>query len=320
MKFDPKKNKIREAILDAQNVGICSHLNPDCDNLGSLLAMMRLMEKLGKKVYPLQFDKIPEKYRFLPLIDSFVNEIDEKLDLLITVDCADIKRLGPIEEIMEQAKTVLNIDHHRTNENYGDINYVLPDKSSTCEIVYEIIRDLDYPMDEDMATLLFTGLITDTNRFLYESADENTLACGASLVKNGADKQMVMEQIYQSNSLAGRKLAFEILSKTRFYDNNKIAISHIMKKDVEENDLEMADIDDLVNEFRDTKEVEVSVLLKEKEEDLFKISFRSTRVDVCEIAKAFGGGGHIYAAGCEIPGDRKSVEEKIITEMKDHEI
>lgn len=313
------KNSVLNLIDPVRSIVICSHISPDGDNLGSLLGLGMSLEKLGKKVTFLELDEIPKSLRFLPGLERLTDYIDDPIELFIAVD-ADTERLGEAARFFEAADKTLMIDHHKTNAGLGTVNIIDPDKSSTCEMVYDLIVAMGWPMDEKIATALLTGIITDTGRFMYPSCTERTLSAAAALMHQGADKKNIMRHLFQSEALAAKNLENMILSQTRFYYDNKLAVNHVHTAELEEKGVEISEIDHLVNVYRDTDQVEISCFLKEKRPHLYKVSLRSKNFDVSKIAEAFGGGGHLLASGCEIEGSRAEVEKKLVTEIGQYEL
>lgn len=316
--YDLKDIKKLKSIIDKSNsIAIISHMSPDGDNLGSLIAMYIALKEMGKNVIGIELDKIPEYLKFLPKLNELSNENNLTVDTLITVDCANTNLLGEKAEcIIKNSKNIINIDHHKTNEKFGDLNIVDSNISSTCELIAKIFIDLDIKFNEDISTALFTGICTDTGRFLYNSTTQDTFEIAASLIKNGADKSYIMEKLFQSHNLKARKLSTKILSNSEFLYDNKVVISSITNDILEEYNLEVSDLNDVINYYRDTNEVEISCFIKEKLDGGFKISFRSkNNIDVSKIAESFGGGGHFSAAACQINGEIDVVKEKLIKRL-----
>ncbi|NMB09806.1 MAG: bifunctional oligoribonuclease/PAP phosphatase NrnA [Tissierellia bacterium] len=304
-------------IENSKNIAIISHMSPDGDNLGSLLAMYLALKKEGKKVIGLELDEIPKYLNFLPKIEELSNNENLNIDTLITVDCANTKLLGELgRKVFDNSKNIINIDHHKTNENYGDLNIVDSKISSTCELVTNMFIDLNISFDSEISTALFTGICTDTGRFLYNSTTQDTFKIASLLIENGADKNFIMERLFQSHDLLARKLSTQILSKSEFLYNNKVVISSITNDILDKYNLKITDLNDVINYYRDTNEVEISCFIKEKPEGGFKVSFRSkNHIDVSQIAESFGGGGHFSAAACQIDGDLNEVKEKLIKRL-----
>ena len=315
MKINDEILKFKEQLNEASSIALISHLDPDGDNLGSLTALSKSLLNLEKKVYPIEFDKIPENLKFLPNLDLLSDNTDINIDMIICLDCANYKRLGQIDELFNKAKFRINIDHHQSNEFYGDVNIVKKGYSSTCELVFDLINEINLPIDKDISMSLLTGISTDTGRFLYSATTADTLAKASRLVENGADMMKINELIYQSKKFEAQLLENEILSKTEIY-NDYVAFSFVMTDQLNKYNVEISDIDSVINTFRDTDKIKISVLIKQQTENEYKVSFRSKgNIDVGLIAKNLGGGGHKNAAATRITGDFETVSNKIKEEI-----
>ncbi len=315
MKINDEILKFKEQLKDANSIALISHLDPDGDNLGSLTALSKSLLNLGKKVYPIEFDKIPENLKFLPNLDLLSDNTDININMIICLDCANYERLGQIDELFNKAKYRINIDHHQSNEFYGDVNIVKKGYSSTCELVFDLINEINLPIDKDISMSLLTGISTDTGRFLYSATTADTLAKASRLVENGADMMKINELIYQSKKFEAQLLENEILSKTEIY-NDYVAFGVVMTDQLNKYNVEISDIDSVINTFRDTDKIKISVLIKQQTENEYKVSFRSKgNIDVGLIAKNLGGGGHKNAAATRITGNFETVSNKIKEEI-----
>lgn len=315
MKINDEILKFKEQLKDANSIALISHLDPDGDNLGSLTALSKSLLNLGKKVYPIEFDKIPENLKFLPNLDLLSDNTDININMIICLDCANYERLGKIDELFNKAKYRINIDHHQSNEFYGDVNIVKKGYSSTCELVFDLINEINLPIDKEISMSLLTGISTDTGRFLYSATTADTLAKASRLVENDADMMKINELIYQSKKFEAQLLENEILSKTEIY-NDYVAFGVVMTDQLNKYNVEISDIDSVINTFRDTDKIKISVLIKQQTENEYKVSFRSKgNIDVGLIAKNLGGGGHKNAAATRITGDFETVSNKIKEEI-----
>ena len=315
MKINDEILKFKEQLNEASSIALISHLDPDGDNLGSLTALSKSLLNLGKKVYPIEFDKIPENLKFLPNLDLLSENTDINIDMIICLDCAKYERLGNIDELFNKARYRINVDHHQSNEFYGDVNIVKKGYSSTCELVFDVINEVNLPIDEEISMSLLTGISTDTGRFLYSATTADTLAKASKLVEYGADMMKINELIYQSNKFDAQLLENEILSKTEIY-NDHVAIGFVMTNQLNKYNVEISDIDSVINTFRDTDKIKISVLIKQQTENEYKVSFRSKgNIDVGSVAKNLGGGGHKNAAATKIVGDYDAVLNKIKEEI-----
>lgn len=315
MKINDEILKFKEQLKDANSIALISHLDPDGDNLGSLTALSKSLLNSGKNVYPIEFDKIPENLKFLPNLDLLSDNTDININMIICLDCANYERLGKIDELFNKAKYRINIDHHQSNEFYGDVNIVKKGYSSTCELVFDLINEINLPIDKEISMSLLTGISTDTGRFLYSATTADTLAKASKLVENGADMMKINELIYQSKKFEAQLLENEILSKTEIY-NDYVAFGVVMTDQLNKYNVEISDIDSVINTFRDTDKIKISVLIKQQTEYEYKVSFRSKgNIDVGLIAKNLGGGGHKNAAATRITGNFETVSNKIKEEI-----
>lgn len=318
-----KKNNSTEEILNliksSDNIGVISHKNPDGDNIGSTISViLGVRENLNKNIFGIKVDNFPQNLLFLDTIDNIRETEEQDLDLLIYVDCGEVDRPGDIGELFrKRAKKTINIDHHKTNDYFGDLNYVFPNMSSTCEIVYNLFKDFNFKISKDIANALLVGINTDTYRFLYETSTASTLRVCANLYDLGADKDYIYKKLYQNNIFEVEMLKNKLINRAKLYFDNKVAVIGMFESDFEGTDLTMDMVDDVVNYYRDINGFEVSILFKEMEKNVFKGSVRSKEfVDVSKVCGYFNGGGHTRAAGCIIDGDFESVVNLFLERLK----
>ncbi len=306
-----------ELINEYDNIYICSHVQPDGDNIGSTLALYMAIKKKKENVKVIKADEIPSDYLFLPNIQVIKEfSIDEPVDLFISLDSSDIDRLGPGKELLKRAKKVINIDHHVTNNGFGDVNIVLPSASATGEIVYKFIKHMDVEIDKDIATCLYTAISTDTGRFMYSNTTYETHLIVSELLKIGIDVNSININLYQNRSIERTKLFLEALSNMEFYLDGKIGIAVVTQEMLSKNNAKLEDSEGIVSFIRDTSTIEVACLLKEMSEKEIKVSLRSKQhVDVSKIALNFGGGGHIRAAGCTIFDTIDNAKKAVLDEI-----
>lgn len=293
---------LKKFIDDADTIAISAHINPDGDALGSALGLRKSLELYGKKSDVIKISEVDDYLKFLPQIDFYKNPSKKEYDLFIIVDCSEFDRIDKAIEICKKSKKVLVIDHHEGSSIKTDLNIIHSDSPASCELVYEIIKRLNLPIDKEIATLLYAGLVTDTGRFLYSNISELTFYTAADLYKIGADFEMIYKNLYQNKEIS--KLQFEnhILNKVEF--KKPYALVGVSQKTCKEFGVQMGDSESVVNMLRDLKGIEVSCLVKEYGENEFKISLRSKDyLDVSKIARDNGGGGHIRASGFTINTD-----------------
>ena len=291
-------DKFIKMVDEADTIAIASHVNPDGDNLGSSLALRRSLEIYGKDVEVIAIDQIDYYLKFLPELDQYKEATRDKYDLFIIVDCSEFDRIGHATEIARRSDKTIVMDHHVGGKINCDLNMIYDTSPATCEIVYEVIDRLNLPMDETIGTLLFTGLCTDTGRFMYSNVSEYTFRAAGSLITSGVDYEYIYRNLYQSQPVSVMQFHNEIISKAEFF--NKKAFGIASKAQVEKYGVQMGDAESIVNKLRDLKEVNVSMIVKEYDDGEYKVSMRSKTADVAAVARANGGGGHIKASGFSI--------------------
>ena len=301
---------------------VTSHISPDGDNIGSTLSMYYALNKLGKNVFYVLDDNPPLNLRFLLKDIKVLRSEEFKLEdySIIALDCGDKKRICLSDEIINNSKKLICIDHHASNDHYGDFNYIDIDASSTCELVYNFLKRFSEVnnlniIDEKIATCLYTGLVTDTGNFAYANTHPSSFEMAKDLLLTGAKKEEIIQNVFQSNPYNYYKLLGEALNTLEIVDN-KVSSIMITKEMLKRNVISFNDVDGITSYTRDIECVEVGILLKEKKENEVKVSLRSKNyVNVSEIAKAFNGGGHIRAAGCTIYDSIENAKEKVLKEV-----
>lgn len=303
---------LKEKLEQANSIGICAHVSPDGDALGSSLSLYLGLKKLGKNVTIYKNDELPSYLSFLNGINE-MKELDNKIhDVFVVLDSADINRIGYAKDMFLNSKDSFVIDHHRTNEGFGKHNLVLKDYSSTCEIIFEVISDLDIEYDKNMALNTYTGLLTDTNRFMYSSVTSNTLITAAKLYETGFDKDFVIQRLFQSNTLSSLKLTSKVIEKIDLSNGEKLAFVLVNQDMLKETGSNIEEIEDKINLLRDIDTVELACLVKDLGDNKYKVSLRSKRfVDVSEIALSFSGGGHKRAAAFSYNGPYQELKKSL---------
>ena len=307
-------NSLKSLIDNSNNILVASHLNPDGDNLGSITAMYLTLKKYGKNVFLIEDDEVPASLKFLPGINAMIKskKIKEDADLFITLDCADMERLGNAKELFLNAKHTLNIDHHSTNTRFAEFNIVDDKSPATGEILFEILTYLGYELDKDIATCIYTSISSDTGSFKYDSVRKSTFEIAAKLMDYDININDIAVNLYQNRSLQKTELLLRALNRLELYEDNKIGIVSINDSDMEECNAKKSDSDGIVEFVRDISTVELAILLKEKG-SVVRLSTRSkSYVDCTKIASKFGGGGHIRAAGATIESNLELAKEEVL--------
>lgn len=315
-------SKIEAAIKKGKKFFIAGHQNPDGDSLGSTLAMASLLSNMGKQVFAFSNDKPGDDLHFLPdLINVHFGpeSLPERpdFDTVILLECSDNQRGGDLSKIFARAKTVINIDHHITGESYGDINYIQPAASSTAEIITQLFEYLRQKPNAEEATNLYTGLVTDTARFLHSNTTAEALRVASVLVECGASIQTINTIIYNTRPYKELKLLGRSLEKLKLHSADRIAEITLTAADFRRLKTNPEHTQGIVSKPVMIPTVEVSVLLRQ-EPDRIAVNLRSKgKIDVSMIAQKFGGGGHARAAGFKQAGaELKTVKKQILAALK----
>jgi len=315
-------DEITKVLQKNDNFLITSHANLDGDGIGSELAFYFILKKLNKNPIILNQDRLPKIYDFLPgsdkvhyLKDNCINP--NSIDVGIVLDCSNVKRTGKTYEIFKNIKTIINIDHHKSNENFGDLNYVDSSVSSVGEIIYEFINFIDSDLlDDEISTCLYTAIITDTGSFRYSNVSSKTFKIASDLTSKGIKPYLIANNIYNRNTYSGLKLLGEALLTLEMDDSNYVSwltITRRMLNNAKANDEEIEGIIDVATTLDNS---EISILFRETKDNKIKISFRSKgNFDVNKFAGKFKGGGHPNAAGCLCSGKLDEIKEKILSRL-----
>ena len=310
-------DEILEEIKKAGSIVILTHETPDGDAIGSSLGMLLALEKLGKNA-DLIMSKYAKTFNFLPRVDEIKAESDIKeYDLAISLDCATFKRLDN-REYFENAKKTIVIDHHGSNNMYGDINYVNPVAPACSEILLAILSYYEIEIDVKIGTCLMTGIITDTGGLQYPATTADTFEYAAELLRKGVDIADICKRTLQTKTKANFELQKRVMDRLELLEDGKVAFSYIDQKDLDEVNAEEGDHEGLVNIGRSIEGVEVSIFIRQKDnEEIYKVSMRSgSYVNVSDVCLMFGGGGHPRAAGATIQGNVEQVKEKLLKEVR----
>ncbi len=304
--------QIENILNSSENILIVTHIRPDGDALGSLLGFYyylktsRLQAQPGANIQIFINDKnLPKDFGFLPFFNKIkTNEYEllkKDFDAVIILDCGDFKRSN-LEKILNKnliKPKIINIDHHVSNNNFGHINLIDLNISSTSEILYNFFKYLKVKFDSTLSTCLLMGLITDTNCFHYSNTTHNTLNASAELVKTGGRLNLILKNIYKNPSVKSLKMCGLALSRLKVNKDNGLATTVIWQEDLEKFKAHNDDLIYLNNYLNTLDNVKGTLVLKEQPDGTFKGSLRTNRddVDVEAIAKKYGGGGHKKSAG-----------------------
>jgi bifunctional oligoribonuclease and PAP phosphatase NrnA len=316
-------HEIAGAINRANRIAILSHVRPDCDAIGSQLALLLSLQQLGKEVTAWNEDGLPESYRFLEkssLIQQPPNE-PEEFDLAIALDTASQQRLGTALQAIRRANQWINIDHHASNPGYGDLVYIDTAAPATGQIVYEFIRTEKFPFSQAAADALYAAISTDTGSFRYSNTTARTFEIAGELIRSGANAAGIADKLYESYPKRRVQLLGQLLPQAAFDLDDKIASMALTNETKQRLKIQPDDIDGLIDYVRSVDTVVVAVFFEELADGKIRLSMRSKddRVDVNKICGEFGGGGHPRAAGARIRGNIEEVRSKVLKRVS-HEI
>lgn len=305
------------AIKKAQTIAIISHINPDGDTVGSSLAIYKALKMYGKTPYIFCDDEITGKISVLSGAENYNKESLPKYDLSISVDCADMERMGNSIFEYKKGRQKMDIDHHKTNCKYGDINLVEHTAAATAQIVAKLLDEMGL-LNDEIAKLLYSGLVTDSGGFTFSNVTPETMVVASMLLKYDIKAYEICEHFLKKTKLEVFKLKSKVLEKAKFYDENTIGIITFLQKDFDETNTDSSNTDGIINNIINIENIKVAVSISEVGKMNYKVSFRTGEdVDSSRIAMVFGGGGHKNAAGCRISGYYEDVVDKILKAVRD---
>ena len=312
-RFEPELLERALAALEAaQSVVVATHVDPDGDAVGSLLALGLMLRDRGKQVTFYDRDPVPYNYRFLPGAECLVSRLPESADLLCLLDCSSRERAGKELAAWTGARHSLCIDHHLTSHVEAEISLVDAAASATGELVYELARELDPDFGYEVAINLYTAILTDTGSFRYSNATPAAFAAAGELVARGVDPWEVTQQVYESHPAARIRLLARVLETLKVSPSGKAAGVWVTEAMFAETGSNSEFTDGMINYPRSIAGVEVAFMVRETGPGECKVSFRSRgRVNVAALAAEYGGGGHHNAAGCRLNGRLEEVVEKV---------
>lgn len=306
------KSRLFECIENSYTIIIAGHIRPDGDCIGACLALNEFINnKFPNKSIEICLDNISELYSFLSMPKNITNTPKhEQYDLVISLDCGDKERLGEIAYYFDTATYTINIDHHISNNNYGQYNCV-KNISSASELIYEILEG--EKLNRKIAEALYTGIVYDTGVFKHTTTTQRTLEVAGQLLNYDIDFSNIIDKLFCQKTIVQNKLLGKALINSNLVLQDKLVYSTISKEESELLGAKSEDTEGIIDQLRATKGVECAFFLYEIEDDYYKVSLRSNSfVDVCEVAKNFDGGGHKKASGCMIKGKINTIIEQLI--------
>lgn len=292
---------------------VATHLSPEGDALGSVLALTMVLRALGKRAVPFEADPVPEFYMFLPGIRDIVSSLDGIAGkTLLLLDCNEPERAGLMDMNFDRS---IVIDHHVTEKGFGDVKWIDPNASATGSMIFSLIKDLGVELTKDIAVNLYAALAVDTGTFRYGNTKAGDLEDAAELVRAGADPGMIAEQIYSTWSTARFKLLMGALGTLE--EHGGLAIITVTAEMFRSTGARQEDTENFSNFSRMMRDTKVSAMFREAGPGVYKVSLRSRGgYDVAAVAEGFGGGGHRNAAGYRVRGSLDEVKQKLIAAFR----
>jgi len=304
-------NIIKE-INNADTIMIAGHIMPDGDDISSVSSMVYGLTKYGKKVVGIIDDEIPEYLEEFKFVKKYIRDFEcakeNPSDLIIIVDASSPDRVGRVQELFNYRRVVV-VDHHATNTNFGNVNWVEPTYASTAQMVKEILEKLNIKYDAELATMNLTGIATDTGFFKYSNTDSKVFKDASDLLEKGAELSKITNSVLENKPIENLLLLKDVVDKLQFYQDKQVAVSYVTMEMIEKYNILPKNIPPFVSDLRSLKGVEVAVMFNEHEKGIYHVSMRSKGwFDVSKVAFEMGGGGHPRAAGFS---SNKPLEELI---------
>ncbi|AKL98171.1 DHH family phosphoesterase [Endomicrobium proavitum] len=293
---------IAKILKESKTFFIAGHVKPDGDSIGSSLALASVLNRTGKKASVYCADEVPPFLKFLKQSEKIKKTVkkNELFDCAIILECVNFERMGNIIS-PQQAKKIINIDHHAIATDFGNVNYIVPSSSSTAELVLNIFEHMKISLAKNEAEDLYTGILTDTGGFRQINTTANSHIAAAKLLEAGAASSEIAKNIYEDDSFASIKLLGQALNTLELASNGKMAFMSLTKDMFKKTSAREDESGNIINYARRIKGVKVAAVFKEVNNKVTKVSFRSVKnFDVLKIVKRFNGGGHKNAAGCTI--------------------
>ena len=305
-----------EQVLKAERIAITGHIHPDGDCIGSCLALKQyILDNYENKQVDVYLESIDAKFSFLSHAHEIINESynDKIYDLFFVLDCGSEDRYEPFAVMVNKSKTLIGIDHHISNDGFGDFCKIDPEASATCEVLCQIFSE--DKISKECAQCLYTGIVHDTGVFKHSNTTRQTMEYAGMLLEKGVSSTKIIDETFYQKTFVQNQLLGTALLRSELEQNGKVIFSYVSKEDFNEIGAKSSDSDGIIDQLRITKGVEAAVFLYPIE-DGYKVSMRSNeQVNVSEIAKSYGGGGHIRAAGCSVKGTLEDIKDMIIKDI-----
>ena len=325
MSYNSTFDEIGQVLRDHETFAVISHVRPDGDAIGSILALGHALEQIGKKVRFLNQDGCPESLRFLPGSEKVEVTSEASSNGIVQVEvaiCLDTAARGRVGDdslqVVEAAANVINIDHHVSNPGYGDLNYVDDSYPATGQIIYDLLKHLDLPISEISRDSIYVATSTDTGSFQYPSTTQATYEMAADLVSRGLNIGEINSLTYDNHPYRRVELMRALLNTLERSEDGRVSWWHLTNETKDELSLIDDDTEGMIDIIRAIQGVIIAVFFEELPEDKIRVSMRSKdkRINCSEVCGIFGGGGHALAAGIRMPGPLSIAREKVLTQIQ----
>jgi phosphoesterase RecJ-like protein len=309
-----------EAILrECQRFLLMSHIHPDGDSIASVLLFAHVLDRFKKPCRILLDDDIPKKFDFLQGVERIERYRDRdgavEPDAVVVLDLSSLDRLGGAQKAIPPGAKIIQIDHHPSERALGQVSVLDERESSTTELVYLFLLYCGVPITPEIATLVYTGIVCDTGRFLFPNTTCQSLKICSDMIRMGASPETIANRLYFRSSQNTLRALAKALSTVEFHMNGRVSCMHLNKDEF--NHHEKLDTEGFIDSLLTVDGTEVEFFMLKLKSRLYKVSFRSKEtVDVNEIARFFGGGGHSRASGCQIEGTVEEVKDRILRVLK----
>lgn len=303
-------SQVAQILSSRQSFALFAHTHPDGDTIGSTIALALALRKIGKTVSIFCDMPMESKLNVFEEVAEISTNFCGKYDMFVAVDSGDIFRVGEFSALYSNFAETLTIDHHG-GEYYSKYNCLKP-YASTCQIIYEIVKELNVEIDEKIATYLYMGLCTDTGNFAHNNTDRDCFLMAAELCERGARMEQINRVFFKDISLAETKLLCRALSHIRSFYDGKMVLLYLTQADLEEFGLKFNASSFLVQYAINVDTARVGVCMTEYAPNVYKVSMRGKDYSVRDVCQEFGGGGHVLASACMISGFLEDVIEKIV--------
>lgn len=312
---------LEQELVGAKKIAISGHIRPDGDCIGSCSALYQYLiqgrHELGVQQVDVYLEPFGQEFNILSGIDKIRHTVDfdDTYDVFISVDCSSLDRIGDAVKYFNSAKRTICIDHHITNDNFADLNHVVADASSTCEVVYSLLDK--NRITKEIAESLYIGIVHDTGIFKHSNTSDKTMEIAASLIKKGINFTKLIDETFIQRTYSQMQILGRCLMESILLMDGKVIFSSTNREIMDFYGVSYGDLDGIIDQLRTVKDTEVAIFIYETNSGEYKVSLRSNGdVNVSKIAHHFGGGGHVKAAGCTINGTVNDAIDNILPHIE----